>query len=78
MDMPTADSEGRVRYTAIDKPRLPALIACVESWQLTSFPNPVTVDGFPLTPRKEAHNLIETIFDAIREVYNGETEIPNE
>lgn len=70
-------NDGKVRLTDIDKPRLPALLACVEKWDLKDFPDPVTVDTFPLTPRRPAHELIEQIFDAIREVYNGEIDIPN-
>lgn len=70
-------NEGKVRLTHIDKPRLPALLACVEKWDLKDFPDPVTVETFPLTPRRPAHELIEWIFDEIRIIYNGEIEIPN-
>jgi len=74
---PTPDEGGRVRFTDLDRPKLPALLACVEKWDLANFPDPVTVDNFPLTPRKQAHDLIEQIFDAIKIIYNGEVEIPN-
>ena len=77
LDIPEADKGGRVRFTSLDKPKLPALLACVEKWELSNFPETVTLETFPLTPRKEAHNLIEQIFEEIRLVYNGEVEIPN-
>lgn len=78
LDVPEVDESNRVRFTALDKPKLPALIACVEKWELTNFPEAVTVDSFPLTPRKEAHALIDQIFVAIGKIYNGEMEVPNE
>jgi len=68
---------GRIRFTQLDKPKLPALLACVEKWNLSDFPDSVTVDTFPMTPRKAAHELIETIFDEIRKVFNGELQVPN-
>lgn len=74
----TSAKDGHVRFTQLDKPKLPALLACVEKWNLTDFPEPVTVETFPLTPRKAAHELIEQVFDEIRKVYNGEIEVPNE
>ena len=64
--------------TELDKPKLPALIACVEKWELShDFPEKPTVETFPLTPRRPSHELIEQVFDEIRKVYNGEIEIPN-
>ncbi len=67
-----------VRMTDDDKPKLPALLACVEAWNISNFPEKVSVETFPLTPRREAHNLVVKIFDAIKDIYNGEQEIPNE
>ncbi len=76
-DMPPI-TEGKVALTALDKPRLPALLACVEKWELKGFPDPVTVENFPLTPRRQAHDLIMQIFAEIAKVYNGELDVPNE
>ena len=70
--------DGKVRITDIDRPRIPALLACVEKWEVSGFPETLTADNFPLTPRRETHNLIEKIFSAIADIYNGEKEIPNE
>lgn len=70
--------DGNVRLTDIDRPRLPALLACVERWDLQNFPEALTVDTFPLTPRRQAHDLVIQIFDEIVSVYNGEQQIPNE
>ena len=67
-----------VFYTTLDKPKLPAILACVEKWELSDFPDPVTVDNFPMHNRGASHQLISIIFDAIKDVYIGELEIPNE
>lgn len=69
--------DGKVRLTNVDKPRIPALIACVEKWEISGFPETLTVDSFPLSPRRETHNLIEKVFNEITRVYNGELDIPN-
>ena len=75
-DMPPV-KEGKVKLTDLDRPRIPAVIACVEKWEIVNFPENVTADTFPATPRRETHNLIEKIFAQIEKVYNGELEIPN-
>ena len=77
LDNPIPDDKGMVRKTNIDKPKLPALFACVQEWNIDGMPD-VTIDTFPLTPRSETHELIEQIFSAIHKVYNGEMEVPNE
>jgi hypothetical protein len=71
-------SDAKVLYTVLDKHKIPALIACVEKWEINDFPETVTPETFPLTPRRETHEIINQIFDAIQTVYNGEIEIPNE
>ena len=76
-DMPPV-KDGKVKLTDLDRPRIPALLACVEKWEISGFPETLTADNFPLTPRRETHNLIEKIFSAIADIYNGEKEIPNE
>ena len=73
-----ADKDGRVFLTVLDKPQIPALLACVEKWALSGFPESVTADTFPMTPRKASHDLIAWLFGEIRKVYLGELEIPNE
>jgi hypothetical protein len=78
LDRVEVDNENKVRLTHLDKPKLPALIACVEKWNLEGFPEAVTKDNFPLTPRRPAHLLVEYIFDEIRVIYNGEITVPNE
>ena len=72
------ENEKSVYRTQIDKPKLPALLACVEKWEIEGFPEPLTVDNFPLTPRADANYFIEMVFDEIRRIYNGEREVPNE
>ncbi len=70
--------DGKVKLTSLDKPRLPALLACVEKWELSNFPEDLSVENFPLSPRRETHNLIDSIFSEIAKIYNGELDIPNE
>lgn len=70
--------DGKVKLTSLDKPRIPAILACVEKWELPNFPEDLSIDNFPLSPRRETHNLIDRIFSEIAKIYNGEQEIPNE
>lgn len=65
------------RYTHLDKPKIPALIACVEKWEIENFPDKPTIETFPLTPRAATSELIQQIFDEIKLIYNGEIELPN-
>ena len=76
-DVPEVN-DGKVKLTSLDKPRIPALLACVEKWELSNFPEDLSIETFPLSPRRETHNLIDRIFSEIAKVYNGEQEIPNE
>ena len=70
--------DGRVFFTVLDKPQVPAILACVEKWELSNFPPSVTLETFPFTPRKNSHELIAWLFGEIRKIYLGELEIPNE
>ena len=70
--------DGRVYFTITDKPCLPAVIACVEKWELEGFPDVVEVTSFPFSPRNAAHELIKWLFEEIIKIYSGESEVPNE
>lgn len=72
------DENGKIFLTALDKPQVPAILACVEKWELADFPNPVAVENFPFSPRKDSHDLIEWMFSEIRKIYLGESDVPNE
>ncbi len=67
-----------VRMTEDDKSKLPAVLACVENWELSNFPKDLSILTFPLSPRRTTHNLIKKIFNEIEKIYNGELDIPNE
>jgi hypothetical protein len=69
--------DGQVYLTEIDKPKLPAIVACVEKWEIENFPVP-TPDTFPMSPRVPTHDLITWIFRELGKIYTGELEIPNE
>jgi hypothetical protein len=77
MKMPEATDGERVWLSVIDVMQLPAIIGCVEKWELENLPDKVTADNFPASPRKDSHLLIEWLFGEIRQVYFGELEIPN-
>jgi hypothetical protein len=69
--------DGRIFLTAKDKKIIPALLVCVEKWDLANFPTPPTLDAWPMTPRKESHALIDQLWRALMDVYTGEQEVPN-
>lgn len=68
----------KVYLSVIDKSRIPALLACVEKWELGNFPESVTLENFPMSPRKASHDLVQWIWGEVLAVYMGEQEIPNE
>ena len=72
-----ADDNKIVFLTAYDKPRIPAILACVEKWELENFAL-MPDGGIPMSPRRDSYRLIEWLFSEIRAVYLGELEIPNE
>lgn len=71
------EGKGRVMKSVIDRKLLPAILACVEHWNLENFPEAVTVETFPATPRAESSALIRWLWNELYKVYIGETEIPN-
>jgi len=77
MKPPESEEGGRIWLSVIDRNQLPAVIACVEKWELADMPETITADTFPASPRSESHKLIEWLFREILKVYFGETEIPN-
>ena len=68
------EGEERIFFSIIDEMRLPAVLGCVEKWELANF----TPDPFPGSPRLDSHKLIEWIFNEIQAVYLGEAVVPNE
>lgn len=77
------DSEKSLRYVDIARrPRLsqimlPGIIACVEKWELAGFPENVTEETFPSTPRISAGLLLVWLIDEINKLYDETGEIPN-
>ena len=79
----SAQGKERIYYTVTDETAIPAIIACVENWNLSETlklreDEPLSPDNFIFSPREETHELIAWIFGEIRKVYLGEKEIPNE
>lgn len=69
--------DGKVWLSVVDEKRLPAICACVEKWELENFPNDVTPETFPASPRLDTAKLIEWLFYEIRLVYFGDLSVPN-
>lgn len=72
-----ANENGRIWLSVVDEMQLPAVIACVEKWELADIPENVTIDNFPASPRGSSHALISEIFRELLKVYFGEIELPN-
>ena len=72
------DGESKIFLSATDEVMLPAILACVTEWKLENFPETVTLETFPMSPRPESHKLIDWLFKEVQKVYNGEMSIPNE
>jgi len=69
---------GKITWTRIDSNTLEAVLPCVEVWELHDFPDNVSLENFPASPRKASHDLVEWLFKEVFAVYLGEMEIPNE
>ena len=78
LQLPEKNEDGTYYTIALDTKKLPAIFACVTAWNIKDFPEKVTADNFPATPRKASHALIDLIFAEIVKIYVGETEVPNE
>jgi len=78
VQLPKQNEDGSYYLVALDSAKLPAIIGCVTAWNIKDFPEKVTFDNFPASPRKASHALIDMIFAEIMKVYNGETKVPNE
>ncbi|MBW2570278.1 MAG: hypothetical protein JRE47_13175 [Deltaproteobacteria bacterium] len=58
---------------------LPAIIACIDDYDLKDFPDNVTKDTWPLSPRDDASILVSKLFSELIMIYRGEVEeVPNE
>ena len=68
---------GKYWLSVEDDMKLPALFGCVEKWELDNFPQNVTLDNFPASPRGDSHKLIDSIFAELMIVYFGEALVPN-
>ena len=58
-------TEGNVKIISLrvnDEKQLPAILACVEKWELSKCPQSVTLENFPASPRAARHNLVSWIF----------------
>lgn len=77
MRPPEKDADGRWWLTDEDELKLPAVLACVEKWEIPAIPEGVTLHTFPFSPRPQTHKLIDLVFTALKRIYIGEINIPN-
>lgn len=71
--------KNRIWFSVKDEKRLPAVIACVEKWEIPTIPEDRRTEStFPSSPRGPSHKLIEFLFNEIFKIYVGELKIPNE
>lgn len=68
----------RVWKSVLDMQVLPALLTCVEKWDIENFPENLSSNNFPATPRKESHDFIMFVWDEVKKIYYGERILPNE
>lgn len=67
---------GEVRFTKWRRAILPGLLACVERWDLENFPQPVTVENFPATPRVEVGEIINAVLGVVSALVSGAEVVP--
>lgn len=53
---------------------LPALLSCIDKWNIKGVPDKPTVETFPFSPRLPSAELISWLIGEISAVYVGETE----
>jgi len=76
--MQTNDSKKKIVWTSkVDKISLPAILSCVEKWELSNFPDSVNELTYPATPRSSANKLTSWLFSEIMKIYYGEIEVKN-
>ena len=58
---------------------LPAILACVEKWQLAGIPESVTIETWPLRPRAAMIELLAFLIGEIGKLYadSTDTTVPN-
>ena len=54
-----------------------AILKCAEKFEVERMEEKPTLDNFPFTPRPAAREFIQLLWNALTEIVNGETEIPN-
>lgn len=67
----------RVWLSIGDRQMLSAVLPVVTEWRITGVPESPTAETFPFTPRKASHDLIQWLFNLIRDIWIGEDQIPN-
>lgn len=69
--------DARVFLSVSDERLLPFLLGFVTEWHIKNVPEKPTLETFPQTPRRPAHDLIVAISQGAYEIWRGEAEVPN-
>lgn len=73
------DADARAIWASrADKHFVPVICKCVEKWELAGYPENITPENFPATPRGKSIELIRMLMSELMSIYNGETSVPNE
>ena len=65
-------------WSNVDDAWMPAILKCVEKFEITGFPEIVTRENFPASPRIASRRFITWLINTLADIYIGEEEIPNE
>lgn len=57
---------------------MPAVLACVEKWEISGVPEQPTPETFPFSPRLPSARLLDWLIGEISRVYFGEAEVKND
>jgi hypothetical protein len=64
-------------HLQFDNVLLPAVLACVQEWNIAGVDNP-TPETFPATPRTASAELIAWLIGEVMALYKDAEELPNE
>ncbi len=66
-----------VTVAELDGKYVTAICSIIEKWELDNYPERVTLENFPGSPRYESGLLIAWLIREIGKIYSEETDIPN-
>lgn len=61
----------------VDVHIIPAIVKCVDKFEIEGLPEKLTLETFPATPRSKATAFVSWCFNQLMTIYAGEQEVPN-